>query len=177
MSRLQIKRCRLLLFRSVIRLHLILFGQTGQTLKRREVCECVSVGNGMIGFPRFSSFSGTACLRQFVVVLNDLVKHLMPTHTEKRYLQGLKKTVSVFLWIQYLFKDKIFLQQLAILYCFSPWWCIHTCTVHTYTWHCFSAQVLQVLLLYLLNSTNNCCCLLLNQIKCAGWWVASLTGM
>lgn len=44
-------RSRLQLFRSVIRLHLILFGQKCQTLKRREVCECVwRYGHDWISF-------------------------------------------------------------------------------------------------------------------------------
>lgn len=34
-------RLRQQLFGFVIRLHLILFGQKGQTLKRGDVCECV----------------------------------------------------------------------------------------------------------------------------------------
>lgn len=72
-------RSRLQLFRSVIRVHLILFGQKSQTLKRKEVCECVwGYGHDWISLIHLVSLQELCIfnlLREFVVVLIHLVQH------------------------------------------------------------------------------------------------------
>ncbi len=72
-----IRRLRLQLLGSEIRLHLILFGEKCQTSKRREVCEHAwRFGHDWISFIHLVS----------LVVLNDLVQQHMQIHSDQTHI-------------------------------------------------------------------------------------------